>query len=102
MGFRQNRSLYRAYKHAKEGKLEIIHSYTPLLQEFEYNANPWNPPISIEIPVLSSADIATSERFDIMVSVIRPDGIVESSNKKRKNELEEIIHLTNSVSSVSE
>jgi adenylate kinase family enzyme len=91
VGFRQNRSLYRAYKHAKEGKLEVIHSYTPLLQEFEYNANPWNPPISIEIPVLSSADIATSERFDIMVSVIRPDGIVESSNKKRKKELEEII-----------
>ncbi len=91
VGFRQNRSLYRAYKHAKEGKLEVIHSYTPMLQEFEYNANPWNPPISIEIPVLSSADIAASERFDIIVSVIRPDGIVESSNKKRKKELEEII-----------
>ena len=84
VGFRQNRSLYRAYKHAKEGKLEVIHSYTPQLQEFEYNANPWNPPSAIEIPILSSADIAASERFDIMVSVIRPDGTVESSSKKRK------------------
>ncbi len=91
VGFRQNRSLYRAYKHAKDGKLEVIHSYTPTLQELEYNANPWNPPLSIEIPVLSSADVAASERFDIMVSVIRPDGIVESSSKKRKKELEEIV-----------
>jgi energy-coupling factor transporter ATP-binding protein EcfA2 len=91
VGFRQNRSLYRAYKHAKEGKLEVIHSYTPDLQEFEYNANPWNPPLTIEIPILSSADIAVSERFDILVSVIKPDGSVESSSKKRKEELEEII-----------
>jgi hypothetical protein len=91
VGFRQNRSLYRAYKHAKEGRLEVIHSYTPTLQELEYNANPWNPPLSIEIPILSSADVAASERFDIMVSVIKPDGMVESSSKKRKEELEEII-----------
>jgi hypothetical protein len=91
VGFRQNRSLYRAYKHAKEGKLEVIHSYTPALQELEYNANPWNPPLTIEIPILSSADVAASERFDIMVSVVKPDGMVESSSKKRKKELEEII-----------
>lgn len=91
VGFRQNRSLYRAYKHAKEGKLEVIHSYTPILQELAYNANPWNPPLTIEIPILSSADISASERFDIMVSVIKPDGLVESSSKKRKEELEEII-----------
>jgi len=91
VGFRQNRSLYRAYKHAKEGKLEVIHSYTPTLQELAYNANPWNPPLTIEIPILSSADVAASERFDIMVSVIKPDGMVESSSKKRKEELEEII-----------
>lgn len=92
VGFRQNRSLYRAYKHAKEGKLEVIHSYTPTLQELAYIANPWNPPLSAEIPILSSADIAASERFDIMVSVIKPDGMVESSSKKRKKELEEIIY----------
>ena len=45
----------------------------------------------MEIPILSTADIAASERFDIMVSVIKPDGSVESSSKKRKGELEEII-----------
>ena len=91
VGFRQNRSLYRAYKHAKDGKIEIIHSYTPALQEMEYNANPWIPPSATEIPIISSADIAAADRFDIMVSVIGPDGKVESSSKKRKKELEEIV-----------
>jgi adenylate kinase family enzyme len=91
VGFRQNRSLYRAYKHAKEGKIEIIHSYTPMLQEIEYLANPWIPPSATEIPIISSADIAAADRFDIMVSVIGPDGKVESSSKKRKKELEEIV-----------
>ncbi len=91
VGFRQNRSLYRAYKHAREGKLEIIHSYTPTLQEMEYMANPWMPPITTEIPILSSADVAAAERFDITVSVVEPDGKVESSSKKRKKELEGIV-----------
>jgi hypothetical protein len=91
VGFRQNRSLYRAYKHAKEGKIEIIHSYTPMLQEIEYLANPWIPPSAVEIPIISTADITAADRFDIMVSVIGPDGKVESSNKKRKKELEEIV-----------
>jgi hypothetical protein len=91
VGFRQNRSLYRAYKHAKDGKIEIIHSYTPMLQEMEYQANPWIPPSATEIPIISSADIAAADRFDIMVSVIGPDGKVESSSKKRKKELEEIV-----------
>lgn len=90
VGFRQNRSLYRAYKHEKEGRLEIIHSYTPTLQELEFLANPWTPP-SAEIPIMSSADVAAAERFDIAVSVIESDGKVESTSKKRKKELEEII-----------
>ena len=91
VGFRQNRSLYRAYKHAKEGKIEVIHSYTPMLQEIEYLANPWIPPSATEIPIISTADITAADRFDIMVSVIGPDGKVESSSKKRKKELEEIV-----------
>lgn len=91
VGFRQNRSLYRAYKHAKEGKIEVIHSYTPTLQEMEFMANPWTPPSMTEIPIMSSADVAAAERFDIMISVIEPDGRVESSSKKRKSQLEEII-----------
>lgn len=89
VGFRQNRSLYRAYKHEKEGKLEVIHSYTPTLQEFEFMANPWIPPT--ELPIMSSADVAAAERFDIIVSVVEADGKVESSRKKRKKELEEIV-----------
>ncbi len=89
VGFRQNRSLYRAYKHEKEGKLEVIHSYTPTLQELEFMANPWTPPT--EFPIMSSADVAAAERFDIMVSVVEADGKVESSSKKRKKELEEIV-----------
>lgn len=89
VGFRQNRSLYRAYKHEKEGKLEVIHSYTPMLQELEFMANPWTPPA--ELPIMSSADVAAAERFDVMVSVVEADGKVESSSKKRKKELEEIV-----------
>ncbi len=91
VGFRQDRSLYRAYKHAQEGKLEVIHSYTPNLQEMEYLANPFTPPVMGDIPIFSSADVAASERFDVMVSVIEADGNVESSSKLRKKELEEII-----------
>jgi len=91
VGFRQNRSLYRAYKHEKEGKIEVIHSYTPTLQELEYLANPWIPPPSSELPIMSSADIAAAERFDLIVSVVEADGKVESSNRKRKKKLEEII-----------
>jgi len=90
VGFRQNRSLERAYKHAKEGKLEVIHSYTPTLQEMAVMANPWVPP-PCNVPILSSADESTAERFDVMISVIEADGNVESSNKKRKKELEELV-----------
>ncbi|MBU4374185.1 MAG: hypothetical protein KKD69_04615 [Euryarchaeota archaeon] len=89
VGFRQNRALYRAYKHEKEGKLEVIHSYTPTLQELEFMANPWIPPM--EVPIMSSADVAAAERFDVMVSVVEPDGKVESSSKARKKVLQEIV-----------
>ncbi|MFZ2411082.1 MAG: hypothetical protein WAW23_05900 [Candidatus Methanoperedens sp.] len=92
VGFRQNRALYRAYRHEKEGKVEVIHSYTPTLQEMEYMANPWMPPTATAIPILSTADVAAAERFDITVSVVEPDGKVESSSKKRKKELEEIVY----------
>jgi adenylate kinase family enzyme len=91
VGFRQNRSLYRAYKHAKEGTLEVIHSYTPMLQEIEMLANPWIPPSNEPATIMSSADVAAAERFNITISVIEADGKVESSSKKRKQELEEII-----------
>ncbi len=91
VGFRQNRSLYRAYKHVKEGKLEVIHSYTPTLQEIQILANPWIPPSEEPTAIMSSADVAAAERFDIMISVVQSDGKVESSSKTRKQELEEII-----------
>ncbi len=91
VGFRQNRSLYRAYKHARKGKLEVIHSYTPTLQELAILANPWIPPSAEPTQILSSADVAAAERFDVIVSVVEDDGKVESSSKKRKKELEEVI-----------
>ncbi|MCX9011525.1 MAG: hypothetical protein OIN66_10430 [Candidatus Methanoperedens sp.] len=94
VGFRQNRALYRAYKHEKEGKIEIIHSYTPTLQEMEMLANPWIPPSAEPDTIMSTADMAAAERFDIIVSVIKADGQVESSSKKRKKQLDEIISET--------
>ncbi len=89
VGFRQNRALYRAYKHEKEGRIEVIHSYTPSLQELELMANPWTPPT--EVPILSSADLAASERFDVLVSVVEANGNVESSNRARKKVLQWIV-----------
>ena len=91
VGFRQDRSMYRAYRHVKEGKLEVIHSYTPTLQEWKVLANPWIPPSSEPTKILSTADVGAAERFDVIISVVGADGKVESSNKKRIKELEEII-----------
>jgi len=91
VGFRQDRSMYRAYRHVKEGKLEVIHSYTPTLQEWKVLANPWIPPSSEPTQILSTADVGAAERFDVIISVVGADGKVESSNKKRIKELEEII-----------
>ena len=54
-------------------------------------ANPWIPPSNEPTTIMSSADVAAAERFDITISVIEADGKVESSSKKRKQELEEII-----------
>ncbi len=91
VGYRQCRSLYRAYKHALDGKLEVIHSYNPTLEEMECLANPLVPPEEDYGSILSTADQAASERFDIIVSVVDPEGNVESSSRKRKRQLEEML-----------
>jgi hypothetical protein len=44
-----------------------------------------------EVPIMSSADVVATERFDVMVSVVEADRTVESSSKKRNIELEEIL-----------
>ncbi len=84
VGFRQYRSLECAYKHEKEGLLEVIHSYTPALQDMTVMP-------SIVNPIFSSADESAADRFGITISVIETGGKVESTNKKRKKELEELV-----------
>ena len=45
----------------------------------------------IKAPAGTIVDVGAAERFDVIVSVVEADGKVESSSKKRKIELEEII-----------
>lgn len=87
IGFRQNRTLYRAYRHAGEGQVEVVHTYTPMLQEFASIADPSAPPRDTTAPILSSADRAAAERFNLIVTVIDSEGRIESTSKKRQQEL---------------
>lgn len=84
VGFRQNGSMERAYKHEKEGRLEVIHSYTPALQDMAVMP-------TIVNPIFSSADESAAGRFGVTISVIDAGGKVESTDIKRKKELEELI-----------
>ena len=91
VGFRQDRSVDRAYKHAEDGKLEVIHSFTPAIQEMTSAADLFNSPDKGEYEFLSDDDVAAATRFDVIVSVIEADGNAESTSKPRQKELEEIM-----------
>jgi hypothetical protein len=79
-----------------EGKVEVIHSFTPELQlevGFKQLANMNLDYISEEddTGLVSVADKAAADRFGIIVSVVDTDGNIESSEPERIEELERLM-----------
>jgi hypothetical protein len=96
VGYRQSRHMYQAYKSTLEGKVEVLHSFTPELQlevGFKQLANMNLDYISEEddIGLVSVADKAAADRFGIIVSVVDTDGNIESSEPERVEELDRIM-----------
>ena len=73
VGYRQRRRNQQVYMPDIDGTVELIHSH--LRGDSR----------------LSSADIGGAERFGIIVSVVEPDGGVDSTNEARREELRQIL-----------
>jgi hypothetical protein len=96
VGFRQNRSMYQTYTSSMEGELEVIHSFTPQLQQMVGMETLGNMNLDMiteedDTGVLSVADTAAAERFGITISVIDPEGNIGSSNPERIEKLENLL-----------
>jgi len=96
VGFRQNRSMYQTYTSSMKGELEVIHSFTPQLQQMVGMETLGNMNLDMiteedDTGVLSVADTAAAERFGITISVIDPEGNIESSNPERVEKLENLL-----------
>jgi len=100
VGYRQNRSMYQTYKGCLDGRVEVIHSFTPKLQEavgleqlmglnLDYFSQEDK---AIAAGLLSEADIAAAERFGITVTVVDTDGKIESSDPKRAKKLDRFMY----------
>lgn len=95
-GFRQNRSMYQTYTSSMKGELEVIHSFTPQLQQMVGMETLGNMNLDMiteedDTGVLSVADTAAAERFGITISVIDPEGNIGSSNPERVEKLEKLL-----------
>jgi hypothetical protein len=96
VGFRQNRSMYQTYTSSMKGELEVIHSFTPQLQQMVGMETLGNMNLDMiteedDTGVLSVADTAAAERFGITISVIDPEGNIGSSNPERIEKLEKLL-----------
>lgn len=100
VGYRQNRSMYQAYKGCLDGHVEVIHSFTPKLQEevglkqmmglnLDYFTQEDK---AIAAGLLSQADSAAAERFGITVTVVDTDGTIESTDPERPEELDRFMY----------
>lgn len=100
VGYRQNRSMYQAYKGCLDGHVEVIHSFTPKLQEevglkqmmglnLDYFTQEDK---AIAAGLLSQADSAAAERFGITVTVVDTDGKIESTDPERPEELDRFMY----------
>jgi hypothetical protein len=95
-GFRQNRSMFQTYKSSLDGHIEVIHSFTPNLQQAVGMETLGTMNLDMimqedDTGIMSVADTAAAERFGITISVVDSDGNIESTNPKRVKELEEIL-----------
>jgi len=96
VGFRQNRSMYQTYTSSMKGELEVIHSFTPQLQQMVGMETLGNMNLDMiteedDTGILSVADTAAAERFGITISVIDPEGNIGSSNPERVEKLEKLL-----------
>lgn len=96
VGFRQNRSMYQTYTSSVKGELEVIHSFTPQLQQMVGMETLGTMNLDMiteedDTGVLSVADTAAAERFGITISVIDPEGNIGSSNPERVEKLEKLL-----------
>ncbi|MDF1558375.1 MAG: hypothetical protein P1P80_09420 [ANME-2 cluster archaeon] len=98
VGYRQNHSMYQTYKGCLDGHIEVIHSFTPKLQEavglkevFGLNLDYFTQEDKAAVGLLSVADIAAAERFGITVTVVGTDGNIESSKPERVEELDRLM-----------
>jgi len=100
VGYRQNRSMYQAYKGCLDGRVEVIHSFTPKLQEavglkqlmglnLDYFTEEDK---AIAAGLLSQADTSAAERFGITVTVVDTDGKIESSDPERVEKLDRYMY----------
>ena len=100
VGYRQNRSMYQTYKGYLDGRVEVIHSFTPKLQEavgldqvmglnLDYYTQEDK---AIAAGLLSEADSAAAERFGITVTVVDTDGKIESSDPGRAEKLDRFMY----------
>ena len=100
VGYRQNRSMYQTYKGCLDGRVEVIHSFTPKLQEavgleqlmglnLDYFTQEDK---AIAAGLLSEADSAAAERFGITVTVVDTDGKIESSDPERAEKLDQFMY----------
>lgn len=100
VGYRQNRSMYQTYKGYLDGRVEVIHSFTPKLQEAVgleqlMGLNPdyfTEEDKAIAAGLLSEADSAAAERFGITVTVVDTDGRIESSDPERAEKLDQFMY----------
>ena len=100
VGYRQNRSMYQTYKGCLDGHVEVIHSFTPKLQEavgmkqvmglnLDYFTEEDK---AVAAGLLSEADSAAAERFGITVTVVDTDGNIESSKPERVDKLDRLMY----------
>ncbi|MCL7414734.1 MAG: hypothetical protein M8349_01555 [ANME-2 cluster archaeon] len=100
VGYRQNRSMYQTYKGGLDGRVEVIHSFTPKLQEavgmkqmmglnLDYFTQEDK---AVAAGLLSEADSSAAERFGITVTVVDTDGKIESSDPERVEELDRLMY----------
>lgn len=97
VGYRQSHHMYQTYKSSLEGHVEVVHSFTPQLQQmvgFKQlgNINLDHIGEEEETPLVSVADSAAAERFGVTVTVIDTEGNIESSNPERVEEIDRLMY----------
>jgi hypothetical protein len=97
VGYRQSRSMYQVYKSGLDGHVEVIHSFTPQLQQMVANMQLGMLNLDYiseeeDTGIISVADSEAAERFGITVTVVDSNGTIDSSNPTRVDELNKLMY----------